>query len=314
VSKKNTESLIKGRVIRSTGSWYTVMSADNIIRDCRLRGKYRLQGLRTTNPVAVGDLVFFKIEPGKETGVIEQIEDRTNVIVRKSTNLSKAAHIIASNLDQALLVVTIDQPRTSTGFVDRFLATTEAYHLKSTLIFNKIDLYTPAQMEELRLLKNVYATIGYQVLEVSAETGQNLDQLKALMKDKVSLFSGHSGVGKSALINAIDSGLNIRIGDISAAHHKGKHTTTFAEMHPLSFGGWIIDTPGIKEFGLYDLEKETLAQRFPEMRKNMSECRFANCTHRSEPGCAIKQAVENGQIAAFRYKNYLNMMSDEVSD
>jgi len=314
VSKKNTDSLIKGRVIRSTGSWYTVMSADNNIRDCRLRGKYRLQGLRTTNPVAVGDLVYFKIEPGKETGVIEQIKDRTNVIVRKSTNLSKAAHIIASNLDQALLVVTIDQPRTSTGFVDRFLATTEAYHLKSTLIFNKIDLYTPAQMEELRLLKNVYATIGYQVLEVSAETGQNLDQLKVLMKDKVSLFSGHSGVGKSALINAIDSGLNIRIGDISAAHHKGKHTTTFAEMHPLSFGGWIIDTPGIKEFGLYDLEKETLAQRFPEMRKNMSECRFANCTHRSEPGCAIKQAVENGQIAAFRYKNYLNMMSDEVSD
>jgi len=313
VSKKNTDSLIKGRVIRSTGSWYTVMSADNNIRDCRLRGKYRLQGLRTTNPVAVGDLVYFKIEPGKETGVIEQIEDRANVIVRKSTNLSKAAHIIASNLDQALLVVTIDQPRTSTGFVDRFLATTEAYHLKSTLIFNKIDLYTPAQMEELRLLKNVYATIGYQVLEVSAETGQNLDQLKALMKDKVSLFSGHSGVGKSALINAIDSGLNIRIGDISVAHHKGKHTTTFAEMHPLSFGGWIIDTPGIKEFGLYDLEKETLAQRFPEMRKNMSECRFANCTHRSEPGCAIKQAVENGQIAAFRYKNYLNMMSDEVS-
>ena len=314
MSKKNTDSLIKGRVIRSTGSWYTVMSADNNIRDCRLRGKYRLQGLRTTNPVAVGDLVYFKIEPGKETGVIEQIKDRTNVIVRKSTNLSKAAHIIASNLDQALLVVTIDQPRTSTGFVDRFLATTEAYHLKSTLIFNKIDLYTPAQMEELRLLKNVYATIGYQVLEVSAETGQNLDQLKVLMKDKVSLFSGHSGVGKSALINAIDSGLNIRIGDISAAHHKGKHTTTFAEMHPLSFGGWIIDTPGIKEFGLYDLEKETLAQRFPEMRKNMSECRFANCTHRSEPGCAIKQAVENGQIAAFRYKNYLNMMSDEVSD
>jgi ribosome biogenesis GTPase len=314
VSKKNTDSLIKGRVIRSTGSWYTVMSADNNIHDCRLRGKYRLQGLRTTNPVAVGDLVYFKIEPGKETGVIEQIKDRTNVIVRKSTNLSKAAHIIASNLDQALLVVTIDQPRTSTGFVDRFLATTEAYHLKSTLIFNKIDLYTPAQMEELRLLKNVYATIGYQVLEVSAETGQNLGQLKALMKDKVSLFSGHSGVGKSALINAIDSGLNIRIGDISVAHHKGKHTTTFAEMHPLSFGGWIIDTPGIKEFGLYDLEKETLAQRFPEMRKNMSECRFANCTHRSEPGCAIKQAVENGQIAAFRYKNYLNMMSDEMSD
>lgn len=314
MSDKNTESLIKGRVIRSTGSWYTVMSDDNILYECRLRGKYRLQGLRTTNPVAVGDLVYFKVEPGKDTAVIEKIEDRANVIVRKSTNLSKAAHIIASNLDQALLVVTIDQPRTSTGFIDRFLATAEAYHLHATLVINKIDLYTSAQMVELSKLRKVYETIGYQVLEVSAETGQNLDQLKALMKNKVSLFSGHSGVGKSALVNAIDTGLNVRIGDISAVHHKGKHTTTYAEMHPLSFGGWIIDTPGIKEFGLYDLEKETLAQRFPEMRNIMSECRFANCTHRSEPGCAIKLAVENGEIAAFRYKNYLNMMSDEVSD
>ncbi len=314
MSEKNIDSLIKGRVIRSTGSWYIVMSDDNILYECRLRGKYRLQGLRTTNPVAVGDLVYFKIETGKETAVIEQIEDRTNVIVRKSTNLSKAAHIIASNLDQALLVATIDQPRTSTGFIDRFLATAEAYHLHSTLVFNKIDLYTPAQMEELNKLKHIYSTIGYAVLEVSAETGQNLDELKALMKDKVSLFSGHSGVGKSALVNAIDSGLNVRIGDISAVHHKGKHTTTYAEMHPLSFGGWIIDTPGIKEFGLYDLEKETLAQRFPEMRNRMSACRFANCTHRSEPGCAIKQAVVDGQIADFRYKNYLNMMADAVSD
>lgn len=312
--EKNTESLIKGRVIRSTGSWYTVMTDDNNLFDCRLRGKYRLQGLRTTNPVAVGDLVFFKVEPGKETAVIEQIEDRSNVIVRKSTNLSKAAHIIASNLDQAILVATIEQPRTSTGFIDRFLATAEAYHLNSTLVFNKIDLYAPAQMAELHELINSYETIGYRVLEVSAETGQNLEQLKAVLKDKVSLFSGHSGVGKSALVNAIDSQLNLRIGDISVAHHKGKHTTTYAEMHPLSFGGWIIDTPGIKEFGLYDLEKDTLAQRFPEMRNIMSECRFSNCTHQSEPGCAVKQAVADGQIADFRYKNYLNMMADTVSD
>ena len=312
--EKNTESLIKGRVIRSTGSWYTVMTDDNNLFDCRLRGKYRLQGLRTTNPVAVGDLVFFKVEPGKETAVIEQIEDRSNVIVRKSTNLSKAAHIIASNLDQAILVATIEQPRTSTGFIDRFLATAEAYHLNSTLVFNKIDLYAPAQMAELHELINSYETIGYRVLEVSAETGQNLEQLKAVLKDKVSLFSGHSGVGKSALVNAIDRQLNLRIGDISVAHHKGKHTTTYAEMHPLSFGGWIIDTPGIKEFGLYDLEKDTLAQRFPEMRNIMSECRFSNCTHQSEPGCAVKQAVADGQIADFRYKNYLNMMADTVSD
>lgn len=314
MSEKKADKLIKGRVIRSTGSWYSVMSDDNIVRDCRLRGKYRLRGLRTTNPVAVGDLVYFKIEPGKETAVIEKIAERTNVIVRKSTKLSKAAHIIASNLDQALLVVTIDQPRTSTGFIDRFLATTEAYHLKSTLVINKTDLYSPTQLEELQVWKNVYTKIGYRVLEVSAVTGLNLDELKALMKDKISLFSGHSGVGKSALANAIDSRLNIRIGDISVAHHKGKHTTTFAEMHPLSFGGWIIDTPGIKEFGLYDLEKETLAQRFPEMRAKMPDCRFANCTHRTEPRCAVKEAVENGQIAAFRYKNYLNMMADDASE
>lgn len=312
--EKNIESLIKGRVIRSTGSWYTVMSDENELYECRLRGKYRLQGLRTTNPVAVGDLVYFRKEAGKETAVIEQIEERANVIVRKSTNLSKAAHIIASNLDQALLVATIDQPRTSTGFIDRFLATAEAYHLPATLVFNKIDLYSSAQMLELEKLTTVYSSIGYAVLEVSAETGHNLEQLKALMQNKVSLFSGHSGVGKSALVNAIDSQLHVRIGDISAVHHKGKHTTTYAEMHPLSFGGWIIDTPGIKEFGLYDLEKETLAQRFPEMRQMMSECRFANCTHRSEPGCAVKQAVVDGQIADFRYKNYLNMMADAISD
>lgn len=308
--EKKLEQLNKGRVIRSTGSWYSVIGDDNVVRDCRLRGKYRLQGVRTTNPVAVGDLVRFKIEDGKETAVIESIFERTNVIIRKSTKLSKAAHIIASNMDQALLVATIDQPRTSTGFIDRFLATTEAYHLQAVLIFNKFDLYSSAQIKELEVLQEVYSKIGYKVLAVSAHTAYHLDELKAIMKDKVSLFSGHSGVGKSALVNALDAQLNVRIGDISSAHQKGKHTTTFAEMHQLSFGGWIIDTPGIKEFGLYDLEKETLAQRFPEMRQIMAACRFANCTHRHEPGCAVKAAVESGAIAAFRYKNYLNMMTD----
>jgi ribosome biogenesis GTPase len=308
--EKKSEQLNKGRVIRSTGSWYSVIGDDNVVRDCRLRGKYRLEGVRTTNPVAVGDLVRFKIEDGKETAVIESIFERTNVIIRKSTKLSKAAHIIASNMDQALLVATIDQPRTSTGFIDRFLATTEAYHLQAVLIFNKFDLYSSAQIKELEVLQEVYSKIGYKVLAVSAHTAYHLDDLKVIMKDKVSLFSGHSGVGKSALVNALDAQLNVRIGDISSAHQKGKHTTTFAEMHQLSFGGWIIDTPGIKEFGLYDLEKETLAQRFPEMRQIMAACRFANCTHRHEPGCAVKAAVESGAIAAFRYKNYLNMMTD----
>ena len=299
-----------GRVIKSTGSWYDVRNDAGEVMQCRLRGKIRLDGLRTTNPVAVGDLVNFEQERDKETCVIDKILPRTNVIVRKSVNLSKESHIIAANVDQAILVATIAQPRTSTGFIDRFTVTAEAYHIPVVIVFNKCDLYNEEQNAAAEELMRVYNSIGYQSFVISAKTGENCDRLKAIMKDKLSMFSGHSGVGKSALVNRLDPGLDIRVGEISEVHEKGKHTTTFAQMYELNFGGYIIDTPGIKEFALFDMEKETLAQRFPEMRALMHDCRFNNCTHLHEPHCAIKNAVDQGVIADWRYENYCNMMDD----
>ena len=264
----------------------------------------------TTNPVAVGDKVIYEKENNKDTCVINKILPRYNVIVRKSVNLSKASHIIASNIDQAILVATIAQPRTSTGFIDRFLVTAEAYHIPTTIVFNKCDLYDDEQKSVAEELIAEFENIGYHSFMISAKTGFLCDELKEIMKDKVSLFSGHSGVGKSALINRLDSNLNVRVGEISDVHEKGKHTTTFCQMFPLEFGGYIIDSPGIKEFGLYDMEKETLAQRFPEMRNLMHECKFSNCTHLHEPHCAIKKAVEESLIAEWRYNDYCNMMED----
>ena len=305
---------MRGKVIKSTGSWYIVLDEAGRQWECRLRGKIRLDGLRSTNPVAVGDNVIFEQEPGKDTAVIKSIETRNNLIVRKSVNLSKASHIIAANVDLAIVVATIAQPRTSTGFIDRFLVTAEAYHIPTALIFNKCDLYTEDQIGDMCVLMEYYQSIGYTTFGVSAKTGFQIDELRDLMRGKICLFSGHSGVGKSALVNALDPSLNVRIGEISDVHEKGKHTTTFAEMHYLDFGAWIVDTPGIKEFALYDLEKETLAQRFPEMRELMSECRFNNCTHMHEPGCAVKQALGNGDIADWRYINYVRMMNDEDHD
>ena len=299
-----------GRVIKSTGSWYDVRNDAGKVVLCRLRGKIRLDGLRTTNPVAVGDLVSYEKERDKDTCVIDKILPRTNVIVRKSVNLSKESHIIASNVDQAILVATIAQPRTSTGFIDRFTVTAEAYHIPVVIVFNKCDIYDEEQNAMAEKLMKVYNSIGYESFVISAKTGYNCDRLMAIMKDKMSVFSGHSGVGKSALVNRLDPNLNIRVGEISDVHEKGKHTTTFAQMYELGFGGYIIDTPGIKEFALYDMEKETLAQRFPEMRALMLECRFNNCTHLHEPECAIKNAVEQGVIADWRYENYCNMMDD----
>lgn len=299
-----------GRVIKSTGSWYDVRNDVGEVAMCRLRGKIRLDGLRTTNPVAVGDLVSYEKERDKDTCVIDKILPRNNVIVRKSVNLSKESHIIASNVDQAILVATIAQPRTSTGFIDRFTVTAEAYHIPVVIVFNKCDIYDDEQNAMAEKLMRVYNGIGYESFVISAKTGYNCDRLKAIMKDKMSMFSGHSGVGKSALVNRLDPNLNIRVGEISDVHEKGKHTTTFAQMYELGFGGYIIDTPGIKEFALYDMEKETLAQRFPEMRALMLECRFNNCTHLHEPDCAIKNAVEQGIIADWRYENYCNMMDD----
>ena len=299
-----------GRVIKSTGSWYDVRDDAGMVSQCRLRGKIRLDGLRTTNPVAVGDLVNFEKERDKDTCVIDKILPRTNVIVRKSVNLSKESHIIAANVDQAILVATIAQPRTSTGFIDRFTVTAEAYHIPVIIVFNKCDIYNDEQNAAAEELMRVYNNIGYQSFLISAKTGFNCDRLEAIMKGKISMFSGHSGVGKSALVNRLDPNLDIRVGEISDVHEKGKHTTTFAQMYQLGFGGYIIDTPGIKEFALFDMEKETLAQRFPEMRALMHECRFNNCTHLHEPHCAIKAAVEQHVIADWRYENYCNMIDD----
>ena len=300
----------EGVVIKSTGSWYEVRNDSGEVVLCRLRGKIRLDGIRTTNPISVGDKVLYEKENNKDTCVINKILPRHNVIVRKSVNLSKASHIIASNIDQAILVATIAQPRTSTGFIDRFLVTAEAYHIPTTIVFNKCDLYDEEQMAQAEELISTFEDIGYKSFMISAKTGYRCDELKEIMKDKVSLFSEHSGVGKSALVNRLDPNLNVRVGEISDVHEKGKHTTTFSQMFPLSFGGYIIDSPGIKEFGLYDMEKETLAQRFPEMRNLMHECKFSNCTHLHEPHCAIKDAVENNVIADWRYNDYCSMMED----
>ena len=299
-----------GRVIKSTGSWYDVQDDAGTIVQCRLRGRIRLDGIRTTNPVAVGDMVNFERELDKDTCVIDKILPRNNVIVRKSVNLSKESHIIAANVDRAVVVATVAYPRTSTGFIDRFAVTAEAYHIPVVVVFNKCDLYDDEQNALADELIATYQNIGYQSFKVSAKTGYNCDMLESVMKDKITMLSGHSGVGKSALVNRLDPNLNLRVGEISYANEKGKHTTTYAQMFHLRFGGYIIDTPGIKEFALYDMEKDTLAQRFPEMRAMMHDCRFNNCTHLHEPDCAVKKAVENNTIARWRYENYCNMMND----
>ncbi len=304
-------SNLQGVVIKSTGSWFSVLSGDRKITQCKLRGKFRIKGIKTTNPVAVGDEVIFNFSVDGKIGWITKILPRHNYIIRKSTKLSKVSHIIASNIDQAIIIATLAFPRTSTGFIDRFLITTEAYHIPAILVFNKIDLYDENQMLDLKKLMELYEGIGYKCLKVSALRGDNLDELKKVLKDKRSLFSGHSGVGKSALANAIQPGLQLKTNKISDAHNKGLHTTTFAEMHPLAFGGFLIDTPGIKEFGLTDFNRKEIAERFPEMRKYMHQCKFHNCTHTHEPGCAVIEAIEEGKINLKRYENYLSILSDD---
>ncbi|MDP4291103.1 MAG: ribosome small subunit-dependent GTPase A [Bacteroidota bacterium] len=303
---------VYGTVIRSTGSWYFVRLPDGKIMNCRLKGKFRIKGLRATNPVAVGDHVAVMADPKEPgEGSITEIAQRQNYMIRKSINLSKESHIIASNLDQAFLIATLVQPRTSTGFIDRFLVTAEAYHIPVSIVFNKIDIYTDELQELHDALCALYRGIGYPCYEVSALTGQGVDKLIDDMKDKVTLFSGHSGVGKSALINQLQPDLALRTGIISEAHQKGKHTTTFAEMFPLTFGGYIIDTPGIKEFGLVDFEKTEVAERFPEMRELMNQCQFNNCTHSHEPRCAVIKAVNEGRISQSRYHNYISIINDD---
>ncbi len=302
---------LQGVVIKSTGSWYKIMDKGGQIHDCRLRGKFKKDGLRSTNPVAVGDKVIFELESEQETGIITQLLDRKNHIVRKATNLSRKSHVIAANLDQALLIATLYLPRTSTGFIDRFLVNCEAYSVPAHIIFNKCDLFDQEDEAYLDEIIAIYEPLGYKCLKVSATEKNNLEAFQMLLQDKTTLLSGHSGVGKSTLINAIEPDIHLKTAALSRAHLKGKHTTTFAEMFQLSVGGFIIDTPGIKEFGLVDFEQWELSHYFPEMRKLFNACKFDNCTHYQEPGCAVREQVDKGQINASRYYNYLNMLSGQ---
>ena len=290
---------MNGVVIKSTGSWYLVRAEDASVYKCRIRGKFRLEGIKSTNPVSVGDQVDFDLESKKETGVIVKIHERRNYIVRKSVNLSKQSHIIASNIDRAFLLITIDNPPTSTSFIDRFLVAAEAYHIPVTLLFNKVDTYSDEIAEIKEELCDIYTKIGYHCMEVSAKNGKHLDAVKALMQDKVSLFSGHSGVGKSTLVNAIEPGLNLKTLEISEQHQQGQHSTTFAEMHPLSFGGFIIDTPGIKGFGMVDFEKEEISGYFPEFFKLKQDCKFHNCMHIDEPKVRCKIRIGRRYYCTF---------------
>ena len=302
---------MEGVVIKSTGSWYSVQNSDGELYNCKLKGKFRMKGITSTNPVAVGDKVKFDLLENDQKGVIHEIFPRHNYIIRKATKLSKVSHVIAANIDQAFIVVTLARPRTSTGFIDRILINTEAYHIRAKIIFNKIDLYDDKLSNDLKILKQIYHNAGYESIEVSAIRGDNLEIFKDKLKGNTTLITGHSGVGKSALINAIEPGLKLKTQNISGHHKKGIHTTTFAEMFPLSFGGFIIDTPGIKEFGLTQFTRTEIAERFPEMRKYMHKCHFSNCTHIHEPGCAVVDAIEKGNIALSRYENYLSILSDD---
>jgi ribosome biogenesis GTPase len=303
--------MMTGTVIKSTGSWYKIQTLDGRIIDGRIKGKFRIQDIKSTNPVAVGDLVDFAMEPNKDTGVITEIHSRKNYLIRKSVNLSKQVHIIAANIDQAFLLVTLENPKTYPAFIDRFLVTAEAYRIPVVLVFNKIDIYDTVLEAEKNELKALYEKIGYTCLEVSAKTSHNVDKVKILMKDSVSLFVGNSGVGKSTLINAVEPELNLKTNDISETHLQGQHTTTFAEMFTLSFGGYIIDTPGIRGYGLYGFEKEEMYHFFPEMFALQGQCKFHNCTHTIEPKCAVIKAVEQGEIAESRYHSYLQMLEED---
>lgn len=301
-----------GTVIRSTGSWYVVRFEDGTEWDCRIKGKFRIQGIRSTNPIAVGDLV--EVEPEEDKGIITEIHPRKNYIVRKSVNLSKKSHILAANLDQAVLLVTVAQPRTLYGFIDRFTATCEAYDVPLVMIFNKMDLYGEEELGELAYMKAAYTAAGYECLEASATERIGLEAVKTCLQGKVSLVAGHSGVGKSTLINAIEPDLDLKTQHISIAHGQGQHTTTFAEMFQLSGGGAIVDTPGIRGFGLVDMEPEEIGDYFPEIFRLKSECKFHNCLHLEEPGCAVKQALEEDRLAPTRYQSYFWMVTGTDDD
>lgn len=303
---------MRGLVVKSTGSWYSVRTDNNIIIECRLTGKIRLDERKTTNPIAVGDLVEIEVENNE--GKIISILPRKNYIIRKSINLSKQAHILASNLDQAFLIATLVAPRTSLGFIDRFLITAEAYHIPAKIIFNKIDVLDDELQQIQDSIINLYSKIGYECFKISAFKHTDIELIKKQLKNKTTLIAGHSGVGKSTLINAIEPNLTLRTGDISQAHLKGTHTTTFAELFPLSFGGNIIDSPGIKELGLVEMKKEEVGHYFPEIRRLMNECKFNNCLHVNEPKCAVLEALKDGLISEERYQSYLGILNGEEMD
>ncbi len=305
----------KGLVIKSTGKWYIVRTNNGNNVRCSLAGKFRTQNLRSTNPIAVGDRIQFK--PGNDSegnGTIVVIEERKNHIIRKATKLSSCSHVLAANIDQALLVVTPSQPRTSTGFIDRFLVSANAFDIPVVIIFNKSDLYTTEDRKTVDTLIDLYKRIGHQCMITSALKGDGITELRDLMHDRISMIAGHSGAGKSALINAVEPGLRIKTCDISDANQKGRHTTTFAEMHLLTNGGFITDTPGIKEFGISSIEKKEIAGYYPEFFKLLHKCKYFNCSHIHEPGCAVKEAIDAGEINISRYKSYLSIMGGEEFD
>lgn len=301
---------MRGFVIKNTGSWYTVRTEDGQTVDCKIKGNFRLKGIRSTNPVAVGDWV--EILCNKEgTAFITSIADRRNYIIRKSSNLSKQSHIIAANIDQAFLVVTVNYPATSTTFIDRFLASAEAYRVPVVLVFNKNDILSEEELHYQDMMMQLYDTVGYECVAISAHSDSCKEQLYPLLKDKITLFSGNSGVGKSTLLNRLIPGVSLRTSEISDAHNTGMHTTTFSEMLPLPVGGWAIDTPGIKGFGTFDMEPEEICGYFKEIFSFSKDCRFSNCTHTHEPGCAVRKALEEHYIAESRYVSYLSMLDDK---
>ncbi|MBR6138761.1 MAG: ribosome small subunit-dependent GTPase A [Prevotella sp.] len=301
---------MNGLVIKNTGSWYSVLTDEGNVVESKIKGNFRLKGIRSTNPVAVGDRV--NITVNKEgTAFITEILDRRNYIIRKSPNLSKQSHIIAANVDQVLLIVTVNYPETSTTFIDRFLASAEAYRIPVVLVFNKTDLLNDDERRYQEMMVNLYETIGYKCMQISATLPDTLSLMEPLLKDKITLFSGNSGVGKSTLLNQLIPGVNLKTAEISDAHNTGMHTTTFSEMLRLPFGGWAIDTPGIKGFGTFDMEPEEICGYFKEIFRFSKDCKFANCTHTHEPNCAVRKAVEEHYISESRYNSYLSMLEDK---
>ncbi|WP_116786931.1 ribosome small subunit-dependent GTPase A [Flavobacterium psychrotrophum] len=302
-----------GLVYKSTGSWYSVKTEEGTAYECRIKGKFRMKGIKSTNPVAVGDVVDFDLDEASDavTGVITKIHERKNYIIRKSVNLSHQVHIIASNIDKLFLLVTINNPPTTTSFIDRFLVTAEAYDIEAILVFNKVDTFDEATLDEQLYLQFIYSRIGYKCLRVSSVNEKGIDELRAEMTGNVSMFSGHSGVGKSTLVNTLQPGMDLKTKAISEQHSQGQHTTTFAEMFDLDFGAKIIDTPGIRGFGVVDMEKDELGDYFPEFFALKDQCKFNNCLHKDEPHCAVKEALDNDEIAWSRYRSYLQLLEGE---